>query len=320
MRFAGWFAGLFVVACWASAAADDLHPPVDPVPFGDLRWLAPGSDKTPFLPRPARAETMTRGAEAQLGELLFRSPWVMGGMARRLGLSCDTCHPNGHRNARFFFPGVSGKPGTFDPTNAVFNPAKDDGKFAPLDIPSLRGIARRGGPFGTTVQETSLARFMRHVIVDEFQGAEPAPRLLAALSAYLEVIGRTDATDVPALLEDDVDSVARGVRLIEPLIEVGENAFADLALLSLRSELGRIHERFPQDGLETERDILEGMAAALRDIGEGLAAGRVDSVRESLRAWLVAYEDFDRAWLLAAEPKTLYNSAERESSPKRVKP
>src|SRR6185436_4281911 len=34
-----------------------------------------------------------------LGDLLFHSPHILGAGARRLGLSCHVCHPNGTTNA-----------------------------------------------------------------------------------------------------------------------------------------------------------------------------------------------------------------------------
>jgi len=287
--------------------AQDLHPPIDPVPLGEIRWLAPGAELGHIWRRPALALIKPLDDDAALGELLFRSPWIMGGMARRLGLSCDTCHGNGHRNAGFFFSGVSDRPGTFDPTNAIFNPAKDDDRFAPVEIPTLRGVVRRGGPFGTLLREASLDKFLRSVIVDEFQGAEPMPRILSALSAYLGRLGPSEAPDQPISLDDDLDALGRWARLIGGLIEKREFELAQLALLSIRSEIGRLHERFPGEGLEVEREILEGMAMVLQEIGAKLEAKDMAEALSGLERWLIAYEDFDRAWLLAAEPRTLYS-------------
>jgi len=307
MREAGWLAGLLAFGAWTIVFAQDLHPPIDPVPLGEIRWLAPGAELGQIWRRPALALVRPLDDDAALGELLFRSPWIMGGMARRLGLSCDTCHSNGHRNVGFFFPGVSNKPGTFDPTNGVFNPAKDDGLFAPVDIPTLRGVVRRGGPFGSLLREPSLDKFLRSVIVDEFQGAEPTPGIRSALSAYLGRLGPSEAPDRPISLDDDLDALGRWVRLIGALIEKGEIDLAELALLSIRSEIGRLHERFAGEGLEVEREILEGMAMVLQDIGAKLEAKEAAEAVSGLERWLIAFEDFDRAWLLAAEPRTLYS-------------
>ncbi|MGE5148165.1 MAG: hypothetical protein ACM3N5_15540, partial [Candidatus Eiseniibacteriota bacterium] len=69
--------------------------------------LAPPAD-------PASAEL------AAIGAVLFRSPYVLGPVARRMGLSCDACHSNGAANGAFFLPGLSGRPGTVDLTSAPF--------------------------------------------------------------------------------------------------------------------------------------------------------------------------------------------------------
>ncbi|HYZ33435.1 MAG TPA: cytochrome c peroxidase, partial [Crenalkalicoccus sp.] len=101
------------------------------------------------------------------------------------GLSCNSCHVNGHDNPDFFIPGHSARPGGLDPTGGLFNPAAEDGAENHLDIPSLRGI-RFLGPYGRDGRIASLREFARHVIMDEFAGPEPAPLLLDALTAYME--------------------------------------------------------------------------------------------------------------------------------------
>jgi cytochrome c peroxidase len=299
---------LAIAACALAlgAAAQGLHPPFESVALGELRWLGRLDEPAELLARPARNLVRPLSEEAALGELLFRSPWLLGGAARRLSLSCDTCHPQGHRNARFFFPGVSDRPGTFDPTNAVFNPAKDDGHFAPLDIPSLRGAAARVA-FGQSAREPSLGEFVRVVIVDEFAGEAPSEAALAALVAYVSAIGETTRPDEDARLDDDVARLGRSVRLIAPLLDKDEVPLAQLAVASVRSELGRLHERFAAETLAIEREILEGMALALGAVADAIEIGEIAEAKARLGTWLVAFEDFDRDWLLAAEAETLYN-------------
>ena len=64
-----------------------------------------------------------------LGDLLFSSPAIFGGVARQAGISCGTCHQQGHNNPKLFIPGLSSRPGTFDTTGALFNPKADNGVF-----------------------------------------------------------------------------------------------------------------------------------------------------------------------------------------------
>lgn len=122
-----------------------------------------------------------------LGELVFRAPALLGGEARRAGLSCESCHPNGGASTTFFVPGLSAAPGTIDVTHAAWNPANDDGVANPLRIPPLWNLPRTA-PYGHQGKFADLAAFVRHVIVDEFAGAEPAPVLLEALVAYLAAL------------------------------------------------------------------------------------------------------------------------------------
>jgi len=135
-----------------------------------------------------------------LGELVFRSPAILGGEARRAGLSCESCHPNGGANTSFFVPGLSKAPGTIDVTHSAWNPANEDEVANPLRIPPLWNLARTA-PYGHRGKFADLAAFARHVIVDEFAGAEPAPALLDALVAYL--------SSLPAPSNRNIDAAGR---------------------------------------------------------------------------------------------------------------
>ena len=119
-----------------------------------------------------------------LGNTAFSSPLLFGGVAREAGLSCNSCHVNGHNNPDFQIPGHSARKGGLDPTGSLFNPAAEDGVENHVDIPSLRGI-RHLAPYGRDGRIASLREFARHVIVNEFAGPEPAPLMLDALVAYM---------------------------------------------------------------------------------------------------------------------------------------
>ena len=161
---------------------------------GETRWLAPGIDAARALanrPRQAIAAGAQTGALADLatlGEIASRAPAILGRNARRAELSCDVCHANGHVNLDFFAAGLSDRPGSFDPTNGRFHATADDGVFNPIDIPSLRGVGATA-PYGRDGRFATLRAFTRHVIVDEFGGAEPDPLLLDALVAYQRRLG-----------------------------------------------------------------------------------------------------------------------------------
>ena len=123
----------------------------------------------------------------KLGDAAFNAPTLLGGAARQVGMSCNTCHINGTFNPRLFAPGMSLRPGTFDTTGAVFNPLADNGINDAVTTPSLRG-ARFLQPYGHNGRIASLRDFVRGVIVNEFSGPDPSPAVLDALVAYIEDI------------------------------------------------------------------------------------------------------------------------------------
>ena len=185
----------WVAMSFLGAAAAAQSPPVDEGALGaaanlpgDARWLAPGTDLVATLAaRPAETlrTEMAGGTPSflvQLGRLAFRSPSVLGG-AGKLGLACDTCHPNGGTNRDFFVPGISDRPGNVDPSNRFWHPRSEDGIANPVNIPALQGV-RLSAPYGRDGRFAELATFTRGVIVGEFGGPEPTPLILDALVAY----------------------------------------------------------------------------------------------------------------------------------------
>lgn len=123
----------------------------------------------------------------KLGDIAFNSPSILGPKARTAGISCNTCHISGTANPKFFLPGLSLHPGTFDTTGPLFNPKADNGFLDPVRIPSLRG-ARYNAPYGNDGRFASLRDFVRNVIVSEFAGPEPSPTILDAMVAYIQDI------------------------------------------------------------------------------------------------------------------------------------
>jgi cytochrome c peroxidase len=122
-----------------------------------------------------------------LGDLLFSSPDILGATARRAGISCATCHQQGHNNPALYIPGLSSRPGTFDVSGALFNPKADNGVFDPVTPPSLRG-AKYLAPYAHDGRFPTLREFIRNAIVNEFAGPEPSAQVIDALEAYIKEI------------------------------------------------------------------------------------------------------------------------------------
>src|SRR3569833_3279006 len=160
---------------------------------GDQSVLPPGTELIEdALYRPTEVfHSEARGGfksyQVDLGDLAFNSPNLLGGPARRAGMSCGTCHVNGAGNARLYVPGMSTRPGNFDTTGPLFNPKAHNGVLDPVRVPSLRG-ARFLAPYGHDERTASLRQFVRNVVGGEFAGDEPTPTILDALVAYIEDI------------------------------------------------------------------------------------------------------------------------------------
>jgi cytochrome c peroxidase len=122
-----------------------------------------------------------------LGDLLFSSPGILGGVARQAGISCETCHQQGHNNPKLFVPGLSKRPGTFDVSGALFNPKADNGVLDAVTPPSVRG-AKYLAPYAHDGRFPTLREFIRNAIVNEFAGPEPSAQVVDALEAYIKEI------------------------------------------------------------------------------------------------------------------------------------
>ncbi|MGE5145249.1 MAG: cytochrome c peroxidase [Candidatus Eiseniibacteriota bacterium] len=240
-------ATLLVVALGLSAtrlAADELHKvPLAGMPEGTdfgLRQL----DRPRQILR-SEAQGGHQSYMVALGNTAFSSPLLFGEKARKAGLSCDTCHRQGDINPRFFIPGVSLRHGGLDPMTAFFNPAQDDGVKNHVDIPSLRG-ERFLAPYGRDGRIASLRDFVRHVIVNEFAGPEPSPRILDALVAYIDEIEFLPNPKIDRLgrLTDKADAAAkRGEALFnKPFAGMGGQACASCHVPDALFVDGRRHD------------------------------------------------------------------------------
>jgi cytochrome c peroxidase len=183
--------------------------------YGDQTILPPGTELNQDALNVPREQFRTEAVEGirsylvKLGDIAFNSPAIFGGVARQAGISCNSCHVNGTANPKFFMPGLSKHPGTFDTSGPLFNPKADNGFLDPVRIPSLRG-ARYLAPYGNDGRFASLRDFVHNVIVNEFAGPEPSPVMLDAIVAYIQDIdflhnrhlgpaGRLLSTDEPEL-------------------------------------------------------------------------------------------------------------------------
>ncbi len=182
------------------ARADIPHGPVAATPG---QWLPEGAETGAlFTDRPEeRSRIVAAGGQrswlVQLGRLAFRSPLTLGGKAARAGLSCDSCHPAGGSNTRFFIPGLSDRPGNVDVTNTLFGDGVEDHLFNPINIPSLAGAAF-SAPYGRDGRFASLRDFTTHALNREFSALDTDPLILDALVAYQQDLDLPPTPDAMA--------------------------------------------------------------------------------------------------------------------------
>lgn len=288
----GRIAGVLIAAAASASAAVNA-------PLLDARWVAPGGELAALTERPpecfAEPDNPAVAQSAAIGRAAFRAPLLLGGQAARAGLSCEGCHRNGRGNPHFLFPGLSGEPGTADVTTALFSRVREDGVFNPRPIPDLAADAPR---VSRHPESQALEAFIRDVIVEEFDGAEPPPRVLRGLVDYVRALS-SDCPSAPqaVTLAFHLRQADEAVAAAQAAWRAGDAPTTRLMLASARSTLGLIDERFAgraevrAAGLElaaiqaaVERgapDVIQRLAlwkASARGWSAGLERGENDSL------------------------------------------
>lgn len=247
-------------------------------PLRALRWNDPDMAVAALTRQPPEclepALEGRRRAAAEVGRAAFRTPLLLGGQAARLGLSCESCHSNGRVNRAFRFPGLSGAPGTADVTASLMSSHRGNDLFDPRPIPDLAAP----GKIGRAEGDPALRAFIRGLIVEEFDGQEPAPVVLDGLVAYVRAIDVRhcpSAEAVPVTAEAEVDSALRAATAARERWVAGDGAGARLMLAAARSALGRLDERFaaiPADHARLLKadEELHAIRLAVETGGEGI--------------------------------------------------
>lgn len=297
-------AALVIILALGLVAASDGPP------LAELRWLAPGADPVAAIGmQPAECLFVESGAATQgdvlsieVGRAAFRSPLTLGGQAARAGLSCESCHRNGRSNPAFHFPGVSGAPGTADVTSSLFSSHRGNGMVDPKAIPDL-GAPR--DQLKVVPHPDKLPAFIHGLVVEEFDGPEPTPAVLAGLVAYVRSI-RPDLCDArptlvtgPGYLLDAIRAVDAGAAILA----AGDRQTALVMFAAARTRLGRIDERYA--GLARSRLLLRKSSADLAAIEAMVRAGDPAAPRR-LGAWRADTSGLAKV-LMRDEPRSLFN-------------
>jgi hypothetical protein len=283
------------LAAFGALAADA------PRPLRAMAWLAPGADLAAALTREP-AECLRAPADralarsVEIGRAAFRDPLLLGGQAARAGLSCESCHAGGRDNPRFRFPGLSGAPGTADVTSSLFSKVRGDAVFNPRPIPDL------AGPRATLkTPPEALPAFIRGLVVEEFDGAEPPAAVLQGLVDYMAAL---DPAACPPAREAPVTlagHLADARRALAAAATAPDPETAARMVAAARAALFLVDERYQRLPVETQ--ALRAAAARLAPLQAAARAGAPDLAR-----WLADSRRLERR-LAAREAESLYAPA-----------
>jgi hypothetical protein len=286
------------LALIAAAADEDVRLRAE-------NWLAADArlDGLATRPRECLAPSIEDPALAAIGRAAFRTPILLGGQAGRVGLSCASCHRNGRGNPDFQLAGLSGAPGTADVTSSLMSSHRGNGVFDPQPIPDLAHPVK----VSRDPADPALAHFVRGLVVEEFDGAEPGPVAMAGLLAYLRALRPCEAEALePVTLEDAIADVHAAAAAAITALDRGEPASARLLLGGARAALGDIDERYAVAPVAPVRQRLRAADHELLALQQAIDAGK-PGVSARIARWRLASATV--AALRRGEPQSLYDRA-----------
>jgi len=266
---------------------------------------------TECLPRPADPAA---ARSVEIGRAAFRTPVLLGGQAARAGLTCESCHRSGHGNPDFQFPGASGPPGTADVTLSLFSSHRGNGVHDPKPIPDLSGPRA-----SLKVAAPDLPAFIRGLVVEEFDGPEPPPAVLAGLADYVRALSPaacptdTREPNSPGRLLADA---RRALKAAQASLAAHDRPTAVLMIAAARARLFLIDERYAGQPAPLAR--LRAADAGLAALQAGVREGRPDTAAK-LAQWTSASRGLEVA-LAARQRASLFNPARLKTATNRRLP
>ena len=197
------------------------------------------------------------------------------GRLRGPGCNAKAAIAAGRTNPEFFFPHVSGKPGTADVTTSVVSSHRGDGIDNPKPIPDLSG-PRDLLKVSRDPKKPDLRDFIHGLVTEEFDGAEPPPAVMDGLAAYVRSLKPDACPPDPTAsirMESVMADATRAMRAGEAAIARKDAAAAVLMVASARTQLGLIYERYQAPALSAERVLLRDADLDLASIQDDLRAG-----------------------------------------------
>ena len=314
-----------IIALFIGALAFGAHATsFDLKPLLAMNWLshdaqfAALSEAPSLCPAPGRDHGRALN-DIRAGQILFSSPFMLGGEAARSGLSCAVCHSAGSRNAEFQMRGVSAEPGTADVTNSLFSHSRGNGTFDPVAIPDLR----KPGKVSRDPRNGALESFLRQLIEAEFSGTSPSEAQISALAAYVRAQTAPDCQSgltTPIRLAPFLADVEDAMRLAgtDPSTSAAVNpvgySIADRIQFAnaARHALQQIDERFYGPNLAPYRARLRQRSQRIGDwitaLRQGANSADQTPIDEAARFFWRGW-DKDKRISLRAEGKSLFAPA-----------
>ncbi len=262
---------LILCASIAATAASDS-------PIREAKWIAPDARLIALTTQPAACanlpDTTAERVSYNVGAIAFRTPLLLGGQAARAGLSCASCHANGRVTAGFHFPGLSGAPGTADVTSSIMSHSRGDATVNPKAIPDLAVDLPK---ISRDPASPALRAFIHGLIVEEFDGPDPAPAVLDGIDAYVRAQGgaKCDATGrTPISFRRDVDDLHVALDAAQALGAKGDAHAAWLMIAGGRAILGDLNSRFAGAALAKDRAEIVAADRMLQSLQMDTTAGR----------------------------------------------
>ncbi|MEO9469682.1 hypothetical protein [Parasphingorhabdus sp.] len=237
--------------------------------IGATKWLAPDGrvaalTTSPIVRLSIKNITPAKVTKYAAGESLFHTPTLLGGQAAKAGISCASCHTSGRTNIHFQFPGVSGAPGTADVTHSFFSSVRGNETLDPVPIPDLT----QPGKISHDPGDAQLEKFVRDLIVEEFDGVEPGQAVLDAISFYIRSLAApTDENGemqiAPLTIVVHFDRAEEAFESAISYWQDGDRNMASLLFAGARHQLRLMHERFDLEDLRKEQKALEKLGQKL---------------------------------------------------------
>lgn len=277
--------GVLLVASSASIAlATNL-------PLRAARWLPADRQSHALAYEPSECLEKNSGEKnsrsVAIGRAAFRTPLLLGGQAARAGLSCNSCHRNGRGNPDFLFSGLSGSPGTADVTSSLMSSHRGDGIANPTIIPDLAGPALTL-KISRDDNHQALEKFIRGLIVEEFDGPEPSKMTIDGLAAYVRMLSPAACKfpfEQKVQLANHLADARRAVQAAQFALDANDPHTSRLMLASARTELGMINERYAAAELDHDRQLLQNADLELAAIQRAIDRG-ADDIPLRMSVWL----------------------------------